>query len=410
MSWNEYGFLVPKAQNDSISNIVRRVCPFNPTPELTVKDEDVLAKEFLASSQKFEPNIGRYENTYIGYSKNFRTTSSSGGIATYVFQQLLRQNIVNHLFVVTADSGSYKYQLFSDSEHITNISGTRYIPVTLEELFDRIDTLPGSVAVSGVACFLKAIRLKQHYHPELKAKIPFLIGIICGGLKSKFFTDYLAQSAGIEGIYRNPEYRIKDENSTASDYSFGAYDNSNRFHRMKMAKVGDMWGSGLFKAKACDFCTDVLTELGDISLGDAWLPEFNSDGMGNSVIITRSALADRLISDGISNGSLNVNQVPSQQVVDSQRASFSHRRDALRYRQVVASKDGCVPPPSREQMLRPVPIHFRLVQMQREVTRSSSFIHWRNLRNSDLFDKKMTRHLFTLHALTKIYHKLRRYF
>jgi coenzyme F420-reducing hydrogenase beta subunit len=42
-----------------------------------------------------------------------------------------------------------------------------------------------------------------------------------------------------------------------------------------------MWGTGLFKSNACDFCDDVTTELADVSL-DAWIP-YNKDGLGNSV-------------------------------------------------------------------------------------------------------------------------------
>ena len=37
---------------------------------------------------------------------------------------------------------------------------------------------------------------------------------------------------------------------------------------IKMSLLGDMWGTGLFKANACDFCDDV-TAVKDISLGDA---------------------------------------------------------------------------------------------------------------------------------------------
>src|SRR5690606_17900611 len=142
----------------------------------------------------------------------------------------------------------------------------------------------------------KAVRLKQHYYPQYKEKISFLVGIICGGLKSRFFTDYLANKSGIEGKYSKQEYRIKDANSRAIDYSFGAYDSSGDFHQMKMKTVGDMWGTGLFKSHACDFCDDVTTELADISLGDAWIPPYNKEGLGTSVIVTRTKTADLLIS------------------------------------------------------------------------------------------------------------------
>lgn len=87
-------------------------------------------------------------------------------------------------------------------------------------MFREIDDKKGKVAVSGVACFIKAIRLKQYYKPEYKEKIPFLVGIICGGLKSSFFTDYLAQKTGIKGRYTKQDYRIIDVNSLSSDYAF----------------------------------------------------------------------------------------------------------------------------------------------------------------------------------------------
>src|SRR5690606_7012158 len=153
---------------------------------------------------------------------------------TYVFEQLLKQEVVKHLFIVKEVNGTYQYQWFSNFQQIKMISKTRYIPVTLDNLFKEIDAKDGKIAVSGVACFVKAIRLKQHYHPQYIEKIPFVIGIICGGLKSKFFTDYLAQKSGIDSEYYKQEYRIKDINSQASDYSFGAYDNNQEFHKLKM--------------------------------------------------------------------------------------------------------------------------------------------------------------------------------
>ena len=299
MGWNEFGFLVPEQAGENIGENAIRVCPFNPFPDEEVCDEDKLATIYLKDAKNNDPQIGRYENIYVGYAKEYRKTSSSGGIATYIFRKLLEDKIVENLFIVKEAEGSYKYQFFNNVNEILKISKTRYIPVTLEDLFTKMAEIEGRIAISGVACFIKAIRLKQHYHPELKFKIPFIIGIICGGLKSKFFTDYLAQKSGIKSSYHNQEYRIKDENSAAFDYSFGAYDNVNRFHQLKMQTQGDMWGTGMFKANACDFCDDVTTELADISIGDAWLPPYSNDGLGTNVIITRSKFVDDLILKGI---------------------------------------------------------------------------------------------------------------
>src|SRR5690606_12997867 len=314
MIWNEYGFLIPDIskpfKNDDIE-----VFTFNPENEKEIEDEDKIAEYFMVDTPYKDSKIGHYHEIYVGHSKKFRPTSSSGGIGTYLLEQLLQQQIVDHLFVVKEIDGKYAYQWFDSIENITTTSKTRYLPVSLEKLFIEIDSKPGKVAVSGIPPFLKAIRLKQYYYPEYQEKIPFLIGIICGGWKSKFFTDYLAQKAGIKGNYYKQEYRIKDEASYALDYSFGAFDENENFHQMKMKLAGNMWGTGFFNANASDFSDDVTAELGDVSLGDAWINPYMKDGKGTSLFVTRSVLAEKLIQEGIQKGELELKKLPVQDFI-----------------------------------------------------------------------------------------------
>lgn len=407
MDWDELGFLTPHVASGPLPTNAIKVCPFNPDPEEAVQDEDKLAAIFLTNAPRYEPLIGRFDDTYIGYCSAYRHSSSSGGIATYVFYQLLKTKIVDHLFVVVGEGSEFKYRIFSDPEEITHISKTRYYPVTLEKLFEEIERKKGRVAVSGVACFIKALRLKQYYDPGLRTRIPFMVGIICGGLKSRFFTEFLSQSAGIQSGYKDQEYRIKDPHSTASDYSFGATDGNGVRHQIKMSKVGDMWGSGLFKAEACDYCTDVLTELADISVGDAWLPDYRNDGLGNSVIITRSPLAAQIIQTGIENGELTVARVAPRKVVDSQRASFNHRQDAAQFRNWVARMRRLDVPPTRSRVLRSISLPSAVVQLQRLITRKKSLSYWRDQADITSFNKKIAKHLLILRGIQKFYHMLR---
>ena len=408
MQWDEFGFLKPHKIGVSLNENAIRVCPFNPSPDQEVQDEDKLANIYLKDASNFVPKIGRFENTYVGYSKEYREVSSSGGLATYIFKKILEDKIVDHLFIVKETEGTYKYQFFNDVNDITKISKTRYLPVTLEDLFLKINQVDGKVGVSGVACFIKAIRLKQHYYPELKVKIPFLVGIICGGLKSKFFTDYLAQKSGIPSDYSNQEYRIKDPKSTSSDYSFGAYDEKKSFHQMKMSKAGDMWGTGLFKSNACDFCTDVLTELADISLGDAWLDEYRSEGLGNSVIVTRTKLADQIVVDGIKNGFLNVTSTSTDKIIKSQSSSFTHRQDSINFRMKWRKMKGKLVPSIRKRNLKSIAIHYAIVQLQRQRTRANSLKIWKKYSNINVFESKMQNDLKALKLVTRIYHRLRK--
>jgi coenzyme F420 hydrogenase subunit beta len=408
MHWTADGFLAPRQREPQTIRLdwakAIRVCPFNPRPDQEIEDEDALGRKFLPDATHADPVAGRFERTYAGYSHRFRKTSSSGGIATHVFNELLQRGLVQHVFTVTAsDEAACKYSFVSRDDEISGTSRTRYYPVTLDELFQKIESMPGPVAVSGVACFIKAIRLKQHYHPALREKIPFLVGIICGGLKSRAYTDFLAQSAGIKGPYSRPEYRIKDDASSASDYSFGALDDTGSAHQVKMRKVGDVWGTGLFKSRACDFCTDVFTELADISVGDAWIAPYRKQGMGNSVVVTRTSLADEIIQTGIRDGALCVAEIPLAEVIASQAGSVSHRQAGIGLRLASARQTGSPQPFVRRRMIREMPLLFGMVQRQREVTRSRSLRYWLALQDARTFARRMKKHVRWLKLLTRAY-------
>lgn len=408
MVWDENGFLIPDIKAEFNENAIK-LCPFNPSPDEEVKDEDKLAEHFFKDAKNTDNQVGNYFNTYVGYSKEYRETSSSGGIATFVFEQLLERGIVDHLYIVKEVEGTYEYQLFSEISEIKKISKTRYIPVTLAELFKQIDKIEGKVALSGVACFIKAVRLKQYYNPHLKEKIPFLVGIICGGLKSRFFTDYLVSTVGIAGKYTKQDYRLKNDKSTASDYSFGAYklENLGEMKVTRMQVLGDMWGSGLFKSNACDFCTDVTTELADISLGDAWLEPYSNDGLGNSVIVTRSLLAERLILEGIKSKALDVEELLFERFLASQQGSFNHRHKGIKYRYNKVKKNKVIPH-VRTRFFQNISLDFKLVQKKRMYIRKKSFNVWLETNCSEKFTAKMNADRERLRMISVFNHRVKK--
>lgn len=387
MAWNDQGFLVPKLTEKSNQNSMIQVCPFNPKQ----LNEDELSEVFIKNTEtRFHSKIGNFYNLYVGYSEEFRDTSSSGGLATFFFENLLKNNIVQHLFVVVECEDSYAYKLISNITDIKKTSKTRYIPVTLEDLFKKIISVEGKVAVSGIACFVKAIRLKQNKNIELKEKIPFVVGIICGGLKSKYYTDFLAQSAGCMTNYENAQYRVKEKVKTATDYKFSCDSKlDKRIHMVEMRQLGDMWGSGLFKSNACDFCDDVLTELADVSLGDAWLPPYSNDGAGNSIIITRSKVADEIVKSGIDSQNLRLDDLSLENLLISQRGSFNHRHKGLKFRMDYVKSKGGLVPEKRKRFMTKQNFLFNLVQVARMNTRKDSLSIWSRHPEVDFFNSKM---------------------
>lgn len=414
VAWNELGFLVARGNANPCEGdgSCIKVCPFNPSPAEDLKDENDLANIFLLDAKQAHEKIGRYTGIYAGYSKKFRPTSSSGGLATYVYEQLLKSGLIDH--VVTVGSSEkpgayYEYTIISSPEKLLSTSKTRYHPVTLDNALKEIKSLNGKVAISGVGCFIKAIRLAQAHDPELKEKIAFLIGIICGGVKSRFFTEYLAFKAGVKtGSAREPEYRVKDPASTASDYAFSCIDTESGSTKIiKMRTVGDMWGTGLFKANACDFCDDVTSELADISLGDAWLEPYSRDGEGHNVIVARTPLANTILNHGLQKGELQLENLPLEMFLASQQGSFNHRHDGMATRIALTHKAAGKVPPKRHDKFK-LPLHLALVQHARRKARERSLIVWSKYPSAADFDKRMKPILLSLKVLTKASHAIRK--
>ena len=409
MSWNKEGFLNPTSETpEKEYEESLKVCPFNPFPDKEVRTENEIAKIFLNDAPNRHLRVGHYYNTYIGYSNKYRLTSSSGGMATYLIDQLLNKNIVDAVVTVKEGKDSfYEYSVIRSTDELISTSETKYYPVTLGTVINQLKTSNERFAIVGIACFIKSVRLLQFYHPELKEKIKFTIGIICGGVKSKFFAEYLAEKSGVSSNqFSKPQFRIKDHKSTASDYSFGCKDSKGELHTVKMKKVGDMWGSGMFKNNACDFCDDVTTELADISLGDAWLNPYNQDGKGTNVMVTRSKLAEKLINDGIINKELSVDPLDFNQFLFSQQGSFNHRHLALGYRIKLAKKKGLTVPPKRHDK-ESISLDFKLVQKQRMVVRKQSLVQWPIAKSSSEFDQAMLKSKDKLQRRTRLYHYIR---
>lgn len=408
MSWDEYGFLIPKMTEEYKYVGEEKVCPFNINPENSVRTEDEIAELFLTTSPKHDKEVGRYINTYVGYSDKYRMTSSSGGLATYIAEQLLIRGEVDAVAMVQSTGHTpdrFDFRLITNPKDLTKGSKTKYYPVTYARILEEIKVFPGRVAISGVGCFIKAIRLLQYYEPVFRDKIVFTIGIICGGVKSAFFSDYLAQKAGCKGEYRNPEFRVKSHNNNnALDYSYACTDaESDQVHLLRMRTVGDMWGSGYFKANACDFCDDVTTELADVSLGDAWLPEYQKDDNGHNVVVTRSKTADDIIQEGIKSGDLVATELKFDRFLRSQRGSFNHRHKGLKYRVEKAKKKGHLVPPKRHAN-KDIGILFKNVQSKRRLTRSKSLSIWKETRNASDFDANCERYRKSLRFATELYH------
>ncbi|EHZ2550970.1 TPA: hypothetical protein I7665_18350 [Vibrio vulnificus] len=350
--------------------------------------------------------LGEYTSLLAGYASDFRSSSSSGGVASWVLERLMKDGLVDKIICVGADEqGRAAYRIIDDIKKIRNNSKTKYYPLTMESIIKYVLKSKGErFAITAIPCFVNAIHLLKKENEIFRHSVKYLVGIFCGGMKSKYFTEYLSEKSGVhkENI-KSPEYRVKGKlGDSASNYSFQVKNaKTNETHTMPMSVVGDMWGTGMFKPLACDFCEDLCSENADISFGDAWIPPYNNDYQGNNVVIVRNSELDARLKLGIEDGELFLDRISEKQMCDSQAGNITHRRKGLAHRLSLDSKDYNHLNTEPKRDINPI---ISLVQHQRSIVREKSQRLWVVENNVRDFEYKMLPYKRKLMIYTRINH------
>lgn len=339
MKMDKYGrYQTEYIPNSEDNNSYLRICPFSEK----ANNEDDIAQKLFKKDCKHNEKLGYYLNTYAGYvlEDDFRKNGSSGGMGSWILKELMENKLVDYVIHVDKnDQGGplFKYKISKNIDEVKHGSSSRYFPITLSEVLKVVREQKGRYAIIGIPCFIKGIRLLSDNDPVIKERIKYSIGLVCGHLKTSKFSDLIARQMGVdpqEIIGLN--FRKKIPGQYASDYAAEVTYKQNdkvitAFKNMKEIYGGN-WGYGFFKYNACDYCDDVLSETADITIGDAWLPEYVNDSLGTNIIITRNKEIDQLLRETFKTKRLNLDYLSVERIIKSQEGGFRHRRDGLAYR------------------------------------------------------------------------------
>jgi len=352
------------------------VCPFSNE----TKNEDELADRLFQEAESKNEFIGRYISNYVGYVKegDFREKGSSGGFGKWILNELLQKDKVDYVIQVVSsqkEGSLFTFQVFTKEDDILSGSKSAYYPITLTDALDFIKRNEGRYVITAVPCFSKAIRNLCLQDEVINDRVKYVIGIICGHLKSTAFAELLGWQLGVEpddlgGI----EFRDKIEGLQANEKGVYAITKSGQLSGIKSSKkmFGGDWGHGLFKYKACDYCDDIVGETTDVSVGDAWLKGYMDDHNGNNVLVIRNQEIDSLIREGINQGRLALKEVEESIVVESQWGGIKHRREGLSYRIFLKNKDNSWHPKKRVAPNNDISNQRKRVYENREIVREAS--------------------------------------
>lgn len=374
MQWNRYGEYNPVAVSPCTTEcgLCLKVCPFATSGE----NEDTIGERIYGAvpGVQHRSETGYYLASYAGYSEKHRPTSASGGMATWLLEALLTEGVVDHVICV-APTGDperlFTFQVFDTPEDVRTGAGSAYYPAELSRVIRQVLEVPGRYAITGLPCFIKAIRLAQQRNKKLRERIVVTIGLTCGQLKSRHFTDYIAALAGVRGEVTRVRYRGKSPDHPASNFyfSFTAADGEER-RIFWNEGISEAWGNRWFTPAACSYCDDVFAECADVTCMDAWLPEYSRDSRGTSLVLVRSPAVREMLERG---RGVRLDSIPVEQVIQSQGGVVVVKRRHLAYR-LYLDRQGV--PEKRVAPGRPENLFLRQEVVLKERMRVASRDRW----------------------------------
>jgi coenzyme F420 hydrogenase subunit beta len=340
MKINEYGEYTP--QLDLMENAdttkLDFACPFL-NPE---QNETVIAKSLFHQDALYDEMLGYYIDTFAGHVQedNYRQNGTSGGMTSWIVAELLKQKVVDGVVHVKEnnktdiDEPYYKYAISTTEEEIKNASKTRYHVVEMTEILDLVNKSNKKFVFIGVPCMCKSIRRLQLLDSTLKEKIPFVISLVCGHLKSINWSLSLSWGAGINPKNSSKiQYRTKGEKIPARAYVFKTTDFNDNIVQKDSAEVaGGKYNAGALMLKACEFCDDVIGETSDLTIGDAWLPKFEADDNGINLLVVRNKIIYDILVKAKNQKRITLENITVKEAISSQSGGYKQRREGLSYR------------------------------------------------------------------------------
>lgn len=382
MKLNAYGEYVPdfpeEALNQGSNKMLASVCP-----SLNYeKNETVIADELFPNTS-LDLRFGRYIDLWAGHvtEKTIRNNSTSGGLATWLARELFVGGKITGVIHAHKSQRDYPHSPFfhygvsCTEDEILSAAGTRYHVLEMSEVLGFVRENEGKYLFIGVPCFVKALRLLQHDFPILTERIIFAASLVCGHYKSVNWSILLGWSSGISpAAIESINYRVKGQDIPPRSYIVRAKSQDGAVTQINTNSViGGKFNSGAMMLPACALCDDVVGETADVSFGDAWLPEFESDHQGTNLVIVRSERMAAIFRSAKVDAKIRLQRLEPDDVHKAQAGAFRQRGEGLAYRLAVrAQRSQWVPTKRVKPNMKDLSLIRRKIYQTREVISDKS--------------------------------------
>lgn len=320
--FNDLGYLLPNKLNK---------LDLNSCPVVHENNEDTISRKKFHGKYNFNSQIGYYDVISAASIKDNRllTQRSSGGIITFVLKSLLKQKKVDAVATVFNFNSEpyFRYKLINNPDDLDYAATSAYYPAEVGTVLAEAKERSLSIAVTGLPCCIKGINHLIDNDTQMQEIIKYQISLICGHLKTSKYLELLSlQLPNIEKAKYN--FRAHRKQSVAKIKYFQKYNANEEHSRPTASMYSGSYNYGYFQYESCNYCDDIIGETADLSVGDAWLPEFVDRTTGMSLCVSRNTEISKILNSDC----INYRELSPNDVLLAQQGGYRQRREGLAYR------------------------------------------------------------------------------
>lgn len=248
---------------------------------------------FTWNNQENNLYVGVYDKIYSGYCTDeaHRINSASGGMTTNILGYLLSRNQIDAAVIAVRNPDrplESELKIVSTVEDVFNSKGSVYSPTSYVKIIQAIkNSTFTKFAVVGLPCHIEGLTNLCEVDKRLREKIAIKIALVCGHTPSINAYLYTLRQLKID-----PQTVRQLSNRGGGWPGFLTIQtNDNQTRRLQYGHKyswGQTLGSPVFTPSGCKHCADATGYHADISVCDAWLPNYASDHKGRNLLLVRS--------------------------------------------------------------------------------------------------------------------------
>ncbi len=252
--------------------------------------------------------LGNVVKARTGYASDpaVRGKGASGGVLTQVLIHLLESRRVDAIAAVrqgVPTPREARVVLAQSKEEILQCAQSVYIPVSVLDILQSFEPNKryAMICLPDQAAALRRLQCDGHSAAQ---QVKYVLGPYVGTQLMPAAIDCFMRAHGIaaEDDIIRLEWRAGDWPGYLEIET-----ESGRILRSK--KVYYNFLIPFFATRGCRQTMDFSNEFSDLSVGDAWSPEFEAEGGGHSVLLTRSKEMEQIIQSMCDSGMLTTTEI-----------------------------------------------------------------------------------------------------